>query len=481
MSLDAKGAAALALHRFGLGPRADSIAAIASDPRGALLAELDKPGIGQITDSSMLTAPQAARLAFHYNQEQQAKRIAARISEEQRKSGTAVMTPMEEPKPEDAAAMAVPDPPAPAQPTPPQQNVNREVKARIDAAMNAEIGFVERLVWFWSNHFCVSADVVLNMAGGYEREAIRAHVLGRFGDMLLAAESHPAMLVYLDNFRSIGPMSVAGLLNKIGLNENLGREILELHTLGVRTVYTQDDVYRFAKTITGWTLKPIAFDPEHGNEFLFNPRLHEPGPQTILGKTYPEGGVEQGQAVLVDLARHPATAAHVAFKLARHFSADEPSPSLVERLSKRFLETEGDLKEIARALIEAPETWDEQRTKLKRPSEWLIACWRAIGGGPVEARRILDAHAYLGERFWRPSAPKGFSDEQSAWIDGLSQRLDIANRIGDLVQARVEPAALLENSLGPLASEDTRRAVARAESRQQGITLALMAPEFQRR
>jgi uncharacterized protein (DUF1800 family) len=153
---------------------------------------------------------------------------------------------------------------------------------------------------------------------------------------------------------------------------------------------------------------------------------------------------------------------------------------LVERLSKRFLDTDGDLKEIAKALIEAPETWDEQRLKLKRPSEWLIACWRAIGVAP-EARRIFDSHGYLGERFWRPSAPKGFSDEQSAWIDGLSQRLDIANRIGDLVQARVEPAALLENSLGPLASEDTRRAVARAESRQQGITLALMAPEFQRR
>jgi uncharacterized protein (DUF1800 family) len=481
MALDAKGAAALALHRFGLGPRAGSIAAIASDPRGALLAELDKPGAGQITDSSMLTAPQAARLAFSYNQEQQAKRIASRISEEQRKSGTAVMTPMEEPKPEDAVTMAVPEPPAPAQPAPPQANVNREVMARINAATNPEIGFVERLVWFWSNHFCVSADVVLNMAGGYEREAIRTHVLGRFGDMLQAAESHPAMLVYLDNFRSVGPMSVVGLLNKTGLNENLGREILELHTLGVRTVYTQDDVYRFAKTITGWTLRPMATDLERGNEFFFNPRLHEPGPQTILGKTYPEVGVEQGRAVLADLARHPATAAHVAFKLARHFSSDEPAPSLVERLSKRFLDTDGDLKEIAKALVEAPETWDEQRLKLKRPSEWLIAAWRAIGGGPVEARRVLDSHAYLGERFWRPNAPKGFSDEQSAWIDGLSQRLDIANRIGEMVAARVEPAALVENALGSLASQETRQTIARAESRQQAITLALMAPEFQRR
>jgi len=479
MSLDAKGAAALALHRFGLGPRAGSIAAIASDPRGALLEEIEKPGAGQITAKDMLTAPQAARLGFHYNQQQQAKRLSARISEEQRKTTMAVMTP--DAQPDDTTMMTVPGAAEAQEPSPPQQNVNREIKARIDAAMAPEIGFVERLVWFWSNHFCVSADVVNNMAGAYEREAIRAHVLGKFSDMLQAVESHPAMLVYLDNFRSVGPMSVAGLLNKIGLNENLGREILELHTLGVRTVYTQEDVYRFAKTITGWTLRPMAFDLERGNEFFFNPRLHEPGPQTILGKEYPQDDVEQGRAVLADIARHPATAAHVAFKLARHFSADEPAPSLVERLSKRFLDTDGDLKEIAKALVEAPETWDEQRLKLKRPSEWLIACWRAIGAPPVQARRILDSHAYLGERFWRPSAPKGFSDEQSAWTDGLAQRLDIANRIGEIVQARVEPDALLENSLGPLASEETRRTVTRAESRQQAITLTLMAPEFQRR
>jgi uncharacterized protein (DUF1800 family) len=373
MALDAKGAAALALHRFGMGPRAGSIAAIASDPRGALLAELDKPGAGQISDSTLLTSAAGARLNFSYNQAQQAKRIAARVSDEQKNAGTAVMTPAEPPKDDDTNTMgAVPEPAAPAIPDPPVANVNREIKARIDAATLSEIGFVERLVWFWSNHFCVSADVVNNMAGGYEREAIRTHVLGRFGDMLLAAESHPAMLIYLDNFRSVGPMSVAGLLNKTGLNENLAREILELHTLGVRSVYTQDDVYRFAKTITGWTLRPMATDPDHGNEFLFNARLHEPGPQTVLGKVYPEGGVEQGRAVLADLARHPATAAHVAFKLARHFSSDEPAPSLVERLSKRFLDTDGDLKEIAKALVEAPETWDEQRLKLKRPSEWLI-------------------------------------------------------------------------------------------------------------
>jgi uncharacterized protein (DUF1800 family) len=480
MALDAKGAAALALHRFGFGPRAGSIDAIASDPRGALLAEIEKPGAGQIVNPELLSSAQGARLAFSFNQAEQAKRIASRVSEEQRNSGAAVVTPMEPPKADDTTMAAVPPPAEPATPSPPAQNRNREIKARIDAATGAEIGFAERLVWFWSNHFCVSADVVNNMAGGYEREAIRAHVLGRFGDMLLAAEGHPAMLFYLDNFRSVGPMSVAGLINKIGLNENLARETLELHTLGVRTVYTQDDVFRFAKTITGWTFRLMATDPDHGNEFLFNPRLHEPGPQTILGKTYPEGGVEQGRAVLADLARHPATAAHVALKLARHFTSDEPPPALMERLSKRFLDTEGDLKELAKALIEAPETWDEQRMKLKRPSEWLISTWRAIGVAP-EPRRILDSHAYLGERFWRPPAPQGFPDVQSAWLDGLAQRLDIANRIAELVSERIDASALIETTLGPLASADTRQAITRAESRQQAITLALMAPEFQRR
>jgi uncharacterized protein (DUF1800 family) len=477
MSLDAKGAAALALHRFGLGPRAGSIAAIASDPRGALLAELEKPGAGQIADKTLLSSAGSARAAFLFNQTRQAQQIAQRMAEEQAKAGGVQMNPME-PK-ADEPNMA-PQPAAAPPPDPPQQNILREVKARIDAAMGAETGFVERLVWFWSNHFCVSADVVQNMAPGYEREAIRAHVLGRFGDMLLAAESHPAMLVYLDNFRSIGPMSVAGLVNKTGLNENLARETLELHTLGVRSVYSQDDVTRFAKVITGWTILSMANNPEHGNEFVFNARLHEPGPQTVVGNTYAQEGVEQGRAVLADLARHPATAAHIARKLARHFAADDPPPALVERLKKRFLDTDGDLKELAKALIEAPETWDERRLKLKRPSEWLIAAARALGSAP-EPRRSMDGQAYLGERLWRPVAPQGFSDVQSAWVDGLSQRLDIANRIAERVAARVEPQDFIETALGPLASPETRATIARAESRQQALTLALMAPEFQRR
>src|SRR5437763_899368 len=207
-------------------------------------------------------------------------------------------------------------------------------EARIGAALGAELGFVESLVWFWSNPFCVSAAKggVRPLCGAYEREAIRAHVLGRFADMLVAVETHPAMLVYLDNARSIGPESVAGRNRRKGLNENLAREILELHTLGVRAGYTQDDVTSFAKVITGWTLVPPRQDPDRGGEFLFNPRMHEPGALGVMGKSYAEGGIEQGRAVLLDLARHPATARHIAEKLARAFVADAPPPALVEIL-----------------------------------------------------------------------------------------------------------------------------------------------------
>ncbi len=216
------------------------------------------------------------------------------------------------------------------------------------AATAADIGFVERLVWFWSNHFCISADNIIAMVGPYEREAIRPHVLGRFADLLFAAESHPAMLFYLDNVQSMGVDSIAGINRDKGLNENLAREILELHTLGVRSGYSQTDVASFAKVLTGWTwIAPI--EPAHGGEFIFAKRLHEPGEQIVLGKRYAEGAWIK-VAVLADLAHHPATAEHIAQKLARHFVAEEPPPALIDRLAKTFNDSEGDLKEVAKSL-----------------------------------------------------------------------------------------------------------------------------------
>ena len=476
MALDANAQAVLALHRFGLGPRAGSIAAMASDPRGALLAELDRPGAGRISDADLLTSGVAARAAFAFQEARRAARQAERAAQPATAPGSGA------PEMKDQTPPASAPRPNPG-PSLPQQIYLAEAKARIHAALAAEIGFVERLVWFWSNHFCVSADKgnVRQICGAYEREVTRANVLGRFGDMLLAAESHPAMLIYLDNARSIGPDSMAGLRQKRGLNENLAREILELHTLGVRTVYTQDDVTRFANVITGWTVVPFRQDPVRGGEFEFNPRMHQPGAQTVVGKSYPDGGLEQGRAVLAALARHPATAKHVATKLARHFVADEPPPALVDRLAKRFLATQGDLKEMAKALVAAPESWETPRAKLKRPGEWVVAALRAVGVTPAEIGPVMQAHNLLGEPLWRPSAPKGFADESAPWLDGLAQRLDIANQFARRLGADADPRQVFEEVLAPLASAETRQAITRAESRPQALALLFMAPEFQRR
>src|SRR5215472_11388483 len=478
MALDPKAEAALALHRFGLGPRAGLIAAIASDPRGALIAELDRAGVGRIGTADLLTSGVAARAAFAYQQAQRAARQAERSAQQANAAGSGA--------PEMKAQSGPPPPAAPrpaAGPGLPQQIYLAEAKARIDAALAADIGLVERLVWFWSNHFCVSADKgnVRQICGAYEREVIRANVLGRFGDLLLAVESHPAMLLYLDNARSIGPASIAGLRQRRGLNENLAREILELHSLGVRTVYTQDDVTRFANVITGWTVVPFRRDPVRGGEFEFNPRMHQPGAQTVIGKSHPEAGWEQGRAVLAALARHPATAKHIATKLARHFVVDEPPPALVDRLAKRFIATQGDLKETAKALVSAPEAWEAPRAKLKRPGEWVVGALRAVGATPADIGPLMQAHNLLGEPLWRPSAPKGFADESAPWLDGLAQRLDIANQFARRFGAEVDPRDALEETVAPLASTDTRDAITRAESRPQALALLFMAPEFQRR
>jgi uncharacterized protein (DUF1800 family) len=460
--------AALALHRFGFGPRVGSIAAIADDPQGAITADLDRPNAGQVAQSGLLSSAGAYRAVFEFNAARAAEGKLAQLG---KRAGAAAS--------ETASAAA--DKPAAdgGAPPLPQQIFLAEAKARIAAARDAEIGFAERLVWFWSNHFCISRDTS-PMAGGYEREAIRPHMLGRFIDLLLAAESHPAMLLYLNDAQSIGPDSVAGINRGKGLNENFAREILELHTLGVRTGYTQADVVSFAKALTGWTLRPPLTDPDIGGEFVFIPRAHEPGAETVLAKSYPDTGAAQGRAILADLVHQPATATHIATKLAIHFVADDPPPALIDRLAQTFRDTDGDLKELAKALVAAPEAWAPRQAKVKRPGEWLVAAVRATGLDG-ETRRFVGAQTLLGEPLWRPPAPKGFSDDNAAWLDGLAERLEIANAIAQRLGPTLDPKALTDTALGPLASAETRRAIAHAESRPQATTLALMAPEFLRR
>ena len=483
MSSSAKAEAALALHRFGMGPRPGSIAAIESDPRGALIAELERPSTGEIAMPGLSSA-KAFRAVNDAYAKRQAKAIIAKKEQDAKQKQMAEASPMMEGATEGAAqgpgemaqkiaAEAVPDPG--------RQIYLEEARIRTEAAFSAEIGFFERLVWFWSNHFCVSADKIRSMSGAYEREAIRPHVLGHFTDLVLAAEGHPAMLFYLDQTISMGANSTAGINRTRGLNENFAREILELHTLGVRSGYTQDDVIAFANVLTGWTLLPPGDNPEHGGEFSFNARLHEPGAQKVLGKSYDDETVEQGRAVLRDLAAHPATATHVATKLACHFIADTPPPALVERMTKAFTDTDGDLKEVAKTMVTSDEAWTQPVSKLKRPGEWAVGMVRATGGTKPNPKRFTDGQALLGEPLWRPPSPKGFPDDEASWIDGVGRRLDIANNFAERVADRADPQDLIENVFGSQVTAEVKQAVGRAESRQQALALLFMSPEFQRR
>ncbi|MBR0717061.1 DUF1800 family protein [Bradyrhizobium liaoningense] len=490
MSSSAKGEAALALHRFGMGPRPGSIAAIASDPRGALIAELDRP-LALSAAEGLPSSAKAYRTVADANarrtaKAKQAQQQAKKLQEKQQvaTAGTAMVEGANEPHSEkqaqDAGEMAAKKA-ADAVPDPGRPIYLQEAKVRIEAALAAEIGFAERLVWFWSNHFSISANRIQSMSGAYERESIRPNALGRFVDLLVSVETHPAMLFYLDNLASMGANSIAGINRSRGLNENLARETLELHTLGVRTGYTQDDVISFANVLTGWTLVPPGDNPEHGGEFTFNARLHEPGPQTVLGKLYEQEDAEQGRAVLRDLASHPATATHVANKLACHFVADTPPPALVEQMAKTFRDTEGNLKEVAKAMVSSDDAWSQPATKLKRPSEWGVAMVRSTGIMQIDPTRFTAGQELLGEPLWRPPSPKGYPDDEASWIDGIGRRLDIANNFAERVAATADPHDIIENVMGSSVSLEAREAVDRAESRQQALALLFMSADFQRR
>lgn len=365
------------------------------------------------------------------------------------------------------------------------------VGARSTAALASTTPFVERLVHFWSNHFAVSVDkvAVIGLAGSFEFEAIRPHVLGKFGDMLMAVERHPAMLLYLDQAQSIGPDSPLGLLaarrgRERGLNENLAREILELHTLGVRTVYSQADVTELARALTGWTLGGLGRVPFLANAapgYLFAAQLHQPGDRTLLGKRYGQSGEAQAGAMLRDLAAHPATARHVATKLARHFAADDPPPALVARLEKAFLQSGGDLPTMYRVLVESPEPW-AATPKFRTPWDWAIASLRATGTPALPGATASGAFQQLGQAIWKPGSPAGYDDITASWAgpDALVRRVEVAERIASRA-APLDARALSEALFPGTLSEATRTALARAESPGQALALLLAAPEMMRR
>ena len=385
------------------------------------------------------------------------------------------------------------------------------VKARFDTSVATDRPFFERLVHFWVNHFVVSGAKpgAITMPPSFERDVVRPNVTGRFADMLMASSKHPAMLFYLDNNRSIGPGSKVGkdpslrapkeqqafaIPQMAGLNENLAREIMELQTLGVRSGYSQADVTSFARVITGWTIAGPPRVPlfklvlqgrlNAKGLFEFDDEEHEPGPQTIMGKVYVQTGVDQGEAVLNDLARRPATAKFISTKLARHFVADDPPPALVERMTRTFLASDGDLKQVCAVLANSDEAFDPTPRKFKTPEEYVISAARALPGLQADPGSLLRAYGSMGQTPYNPPGPNGWPDVQAEWLgaDSVWKRFEWANQASQSVASTsMNPGALAGDVLGPTLSKATAQAIARAESPAQGLTLLLASAEFQRR
>jgi len=365
----------------------------------------------------------------------------------------------------------------------------RQADARFRRAVATDAPFRERLVHFWTNHFAVSSEKrpVQAIAGTFENEAIRPNVTGPFVDMLLAAEQHPAMILYLDNQASTGPSSRVAQIavrdgRSVGLNENLAREILELHTLGVDGGYTQRDVTVFAEALTGWSIALGEADTGLAGSFRFRPGTHEPGAKTILGSDYPDTGQGQAREVLERLARHPSTARFLALKLARHFVADNPPGPLVERMAARYLETGGELAMVYEVLIESEETWLEPFTKFKTPTDLVVSTYRALDTYPGDPARVIGTLSTLGQRPFTPGSPAGWGDSSADWDggDALIKRIEWLAALSRRAPPR-DVRELATEIVGPLLSRQTEAGIAAAADSGQALALLLASPEFQRR
>ncbi|MDY6947307.1 MAG: DUF1800 domain-containing protein [Pseudomonadota bacterium] len=457
-------AAITAANRFGLGARPGELTAIGGDARGWLIEQITGT---RLVPQQMAGLPTSATVFQTFAQARQQRREdgeedAAKRMDNGRKQIVAMY--------------------------------QDQVAARYRLATRTEQPFRERLVHFWSNHFAVSADKVqvAGLAGALEYEAIRPNLQGRFGDLLLAVAAHPAMILYLDNQASIGPNSPLAVraakrangARKLDINENLAREILELHTLGVNGGYTQADVTTFARALTGWSVSAARGErSERAGQFEFREQAHEPGAKRILGKSYQEEGVAQPRSVLRDLAVHSATAQHVATKLARHFIADDPPRTAIDRLAKVFRDTNGDLPSLHRALVESPEAWRQAAIKFKTPHDFVVSTWRMLDFVPQQPQQILAPFQLLGQRPYTPGSPAGWPDTAGQWDgpDALLKRIEWANSMGKRMGSKVQPLEVGAQSLGSVFAERTRVAISRAESGAQGMTLLLASPEFQRR
>ncbi len=473
----------IALNRFGYGLlRGESVP---SDPRGYLLRQIDR------FDPS--PAAIAAREDVSHKPGEILQMLRTMRRERQRSAAS------------DASMMSAMESGDEAIPAEVRQSYQRageflrsDIALRTNLAVGSATPFAERLVHFWSNHFSVSAQKpgTHYLVASHEFDTIRPHVFGRFSDMLKAAVLHPAMLIYLDQFQSVGPNSRFMQMRRRrqrqggggpqGLNENLAREIFELHTLGVDGGYSQADVTELARALTGWTISGIgraarfAEDKPHGAAYLAP--AHELGSRQIMGRSYRDSGADQAISVLDDLARHPSTAKFIATKLARHFAGDEPPQSLVSKLETDFVESGGDLASLTRTLIDAPEAWTPDAVKYRAPFEWLVSVLRLTRVTNLNARRLSGALDQIGQLPWRAPSPAGYDDLEGSWAgpDALFRRVELAERIARNVPA--DDVLDQANSAFPGAlSDHTRTWLSRAESANQALGLLLVSPEMMRR
>ncbi len=473
----------LSANRFGLGRRHDDPQEMA-DVRGDLLRQLDKfdPAPALIASQPSRAAIARTYITYYAEREQLRRDTKAKLrgGDKDAVADTSVLR---------EALLAT------------QMPYHDAQYARLYTAVGSRTPFPERLTHFWANHFAISADKlnVIGFTGNHEFEAIRPHIMGKFSDMLIAAVRHPAMLFYLDQHQSVGPDSpLARRFRegrpslKLGLNENLAREVMELHTLGVRTGYTQADVTAFARALTGLAVAELGRGPvlrampsgAAPGDTVFIQEMHQPGPTTVLGRRYNPDGEKQAEAILRDLAVHPATARHIATKLARHFAGDTPPPTLVARLASDFRRTGGDLPSLYRTLVSSPEPWTTDAAMFKSPWDWTISMMRGLNVPAFSEKQNLNAmFVQLGQPVWRPGSPAGYDDTIATWAGSaaLMRRIELVNRvavrIGDRADARLIAPHILTDALTSRTSE----AIARAESPAQGLAILFASPPFLRR
>jgi uncharacterized protein (DUF1800 family) len=484
--------ASIALSRFGYGMRPGDAAP--DDPQAFLLRQLERydPTPEAIASRANTRGKTGETLQLLRSLRQQARSMTEQGMEAGAMEGMEAMSPGDA----RAAALAGLPPEYQAKLAEARSVLVKDVTVRVNVALASPAPLMERMVHFWSNHFSVSVGKPGTQfeVGPHEFAAIRPHVLGRFSDMLKAAVLHPAMLLYLDQFQSVGPNAPfqrrggrrPNPQGRRGLNENLAREVLELHTLGVGGGYSQDDVTEFARALTGWTVPGIGrvgrFAEDQASGAAFVALAHEPGTRQVLGRSYAASGPEQAAAILDDLAAHPSTARFIATKLARHFAGDTPPPALVARLESDFLRTGGDLSSLTRTLIAAPEAWTPAPVKFRTPFEWFIAVARLSGVQALEQRRIVGALTQLGQVPWRAPSPAGYDDVAGSWAgpDALFRRVELAEQVAR--NAPVDDVLTRAQTAFPGALSDaTRTQLARAESGQQAYALLLVSPEMMRR